>query len=63
MRFTGFLDALVLQPGDWISVRWIDGGGRDLFGGAQAMQVTQCTDTGRDGLVRIEARWVAFEYE
>ena len=33
MRFTGFLDALILQPGDWITVTWIDGGGRNLFGG------------------------------
>ena len=63
MRFTGFLDALVLQPGDWITVSWIDGGGRNLFGGAQPMQVTRSTDTGRDGLVQIEARWVEFAFE
>lgn len=61
-RFTGFLDALVLQPGDWISVTWLDGGGRNLFGGPQSMQVTKCTDTGRDGLVEIEAQWVEFAY-
>jgi hypothetical protein len=62
VRFTGFLDALVLQPGDWISLTWIDGGGRNLFGGAQTMQVTKCTDTGKDGLVEIEARYVQFTY-
>ena len=63
VRFTGFLDALILQPGDWISLTWIDGGGRNLFGGAQPMQVVKCTDTGRDGLVEIEARWVEFAFE
>ena len=62
VRFTGFLDALVLQPGDWISVTWLDGSGRNLFGGVQAMQVTRSTDTGRAGLVEIEARWVEFAY-
>jgi hypothetical protein len=63
VRFTGFLDALVLQPGDWIEVTWIDGGGRNLFGGGQSMQVTKCGDTGKDGLVEIEARYVRFAYE
>jgi hypothetical protein len=63
VRFTGFLDALILQPGDWISVTWIDGGGRNLFGGPQPMQVTRSIDTGRDGLVQLEARWVEFAYE
>jgi hypothetical protein len=62
VTFTAFLDALVLQPGDWISVTWIDGGSRNLFGGAQSMQVTKCTDTGKDGLVQIEARYVQFSY-
>lgn len=62
VRFTAFLDALVLQPGDWINVTWIDGGGRNLFGGPKAMLVTQTTDTGKDGLVEIEARYVAFSY-
>ncbi len=61
VRFTGFLDALVLQPGDWIEVTWLDGGGRNLFG-RQAMQVTRSVDTGRGGLVQIEARWVEFAY-
>ncbi|HEX7446542.1 MAG TPA: hypothetical protein VF306_03295 [Pirellulales bacterium] len=63
VRFTAFLDALVLQPGDWISVTWIDGGGRNLFGGPKAMLVTQTTDTGKDGLVQIEARYVQYSYE
>ncbi|HEX5443352.1 MAG TPA: hypothetical protein VFW87_05975 [Pirellulales bacterium] len=58
VRFTAFLDALVLQPGDWINLTWIDGGGRNLFGGSKAMLVTQTTDTGKDGLVQIEARYV-----
>lgn len=62
VRFTGFLDALLLQPGDWITVTWVDGGGRNLFGGAQPMQVTRCVDTGQGGLVQIEARWVGFGY-
>lgn len=62
VQFTAFLDALVLQPGDWINVGWIDGGGRNLFGGPQPMQVTCSIDTGRDGLVQIEARWVEFAY-
>lgn len=38
VTFTAFLDALVLQPGDWINVTWIDGGGRSLFGGARHRQ-------------------------
>ncbi|HUY89098.1 MAG TPA: hypothetical protein VMV10_10215 [Pirellulales bacterium] len=62
LKFTAFLDALVLQPGDWITVRWIDGGNRDLFGGAQSMMVTKTTDTGKNGLVEIEARYVEFTY-
>ena len=62
VQFTAFLDALVLQPGDWINVSWIDGGGRDLFGGPQSMQVTRTIDLGRDGLVQVEARWVEFAY-
>ena len=60
LKFTAFLDALVLQPGDWITVHWIDGAGRDLFGGAQPMLVTKTTDTGKNGLVDIEARYVMF---
>lgn len=60
VKFTAFLDALVLQPGDWITVHWIDGAGRDLFGGAQAMLITKTTDTGKNGLVDIEARYVMF---
>lgn len=62
VSFQCFLDALILQPGDWISVTWIDGGGRNLFG-TQAMQVTKTTDTGKDGLVQIEARFRQFVYE
>jgi hypothetical protein len=62
VTFQCFLDALILQPGDWISVTWIDGGGRNLFGGPKAMQVTKTTDTGKDGIVQIEARYVQFTY-
>lgn len=62
VTFTAFLDALVLQPGDWINVTWIDGGGRNLFGGPKAMMVTKTTDTGKDGLVQIEARYVQYSY-
>lgn len=62
VTFTAFLDALILQPGDPISVTWIDGGGRNLFGGAAEMIVTKSTDTGRDGLVQIEARFVKHSY-
>lgn len=62
VKFTTFLSALVLQPGDWISVQWIDGGGRDLFGGAKSMMVVKVTDTGKDGLVEIEARYALFTY-
>lgn len=62
VSFTAFLDALILQPGDWISVTWIDGGSRDLFSGVKTMQVTKTTDTGKDGLVEIEARYVQFTY-
>lgn len=62
VTFTAFLDALILQPGDTISVTWVDGSGHSYFGGAQLMQVTRCVDTGRDGLVQIEARYVVFSY-
>lgn len=63
VRFTSFLNALVLQPGDWIGVTWIDGAGRNLFGGQKMMMVTQTTDTGKNGLVEIEARYVQYSYE
>lgn len=63
VTFTAFLDALILQPGDWIDVTWIDGGARNLFGGAQAMQVTKTTDTGKDGLIEIQARYVMFAFD
>ncbi|MDE2098820.1 MAG: hypothetical protein KGL39_16325 [Patescibacteria group bacterium] len=61
VTFTAFLDALILQPGDAINVTWIDGGGRQVFAG-MPMIVTKTTDTGKDGLVQIEARYVAFSY-
>lgn len=62
VKFTAFLDALILQPCDWISVTWIDGEGQNYFGGAKSMMVTKVTDTGKDGLVDIEARFVEFIY-
>lgn len=62
VSFTAFLDACVLQPGDWVNVTWVDGGGRSLFGGPQAAEVTKVTDQGDNGLVMIEARYVQFAY-
>lgn len=62
VKFSGFLDALLLEVGDWITVRWIDGAGRDLFGGAQAMQVTKLTDRAADCLIDIEARYPMFPF-
>jgi hypothetical protein len=62
VKFTAYLDALVLQPGDWISVRWVNGSGRDLFGGAQSMMVVKVTDRAADHLVDIEARYPKFTY-
>ncbi len=62
VKLTAFLDALLLQPGDWIQVTWIDGQGRNLFGGPKSMMVMKCTDTGKDGLVEIEARYPQVTY-
>ncbi|HUY89100.1 MAG TPA: hypothetical protein VMV10_10225 [Pirellulales bacterium] len=57
VTFTAYLGALVLEPGDWITVSWVDSSGRDLFGGAQSMMVVKATDRGADQLVDIEARY------
>ena len=62
VKFTAFLDALILEVGDWITVQWIDGAGRDLFGGAKPMQVTKLADRAADGLIDIEARYVQRTY-
>jgi hypothetical protein len=62
VSFTAFLDACVLQPGDWVNVTWVDGAGRNVFGGAQPAQVTKVTDQGGNGLVTIDARYVQFAY-
>jgi hypothetical protein len=62
VTFTAYLGALVLEPGDWISVSWVDGSGRSLFGGTQSMMAVKATDRGADQLVDIEARYPKFVF-
>jgi hypothetical protein len=60
VSFTAFLNACVVQPGDWVGVT--AAGGRSFFSGPQPAQVTKVTDQGAGGLVTIEARYVQFAY-
>lgn len=61
VRFAAFHDALQLQPGDEITVTYVDGEGRTILS-AQKMWVLSCVDTGLQGLVEIEARYIKYAY-
>jgi len=61
VKLSVFHDGLSLQPGDWITVSYIDGEARTILS-AQVMEVRSVRDTGLQGLVEIEGRFAKYTY-
>jgi hypothetical protein len=57
----GLLDALILQPADWITLTYVDASGTTLYS-ARQLEVLRTSDRGVGESIPIEARYAAFTF-
>jgi hypothetical protein len=62
VTFTTFGRALVLQPGDWIKLSYIDGTDRELVPAETKCEVLEVKDKAPTGLIDVKCRYPQFSF-